>query len=102
VPGSLADVLITFNVAGFFDSGVRTEPAAPGPNVVTSYISARACFPDNFYDFTARENGLAAERRPFDLDRDARQGAQCRRALVPARSAITTGAMPRPALSSLP
>ena len=52
VPGSLADVLITFNIAGFFDANVRTEPVTPGPEVVTSYISAREVFPDNFFDFS--------------------------------------------------
>jgi hypothetical protein len=52
VPGSLADVLITFNIAGFFDATARTEPVTPGPEVVTSYISAREVFPDNFFDFS--------------------------------------------------
>ncbi|WP_065754078.1 PKD domain-containing protein [Bradyrhizobium paxllaeri] len=51
VPGSLADMLITFNLAGFFDAEVRTEPVTPGPDVATSYISAREVFPDNFFDF---------------------------------------------------
>jgi hypothetical protein len=52
VPGSLADVLITFNIAGFFDANVRTEPVTPGPDVATSYISGREVFPDNFFDFS--------------------------------------------------
>jgi hypothetical protein len=52
VPGSLADVLITFNIAGFFDANVRTEPVAPGPDVITSYISGREVFPDNFFEFS--------------------------------------------------
>lgn len=52
VPGSLADVLITFNIAGFFDADVRTEPVPPGPDVATSYISGRHVFPDNFFDFS--------------------------------------------------
>jgi hypothetical protein len=52
VPGSLADVLITFNIAGFFDADARTEPVPPGPDVATSYISAREVFPDNFFDFS--------------------------------------------------
>ncbi len=51
VPGSLADMLITFNIAGFFDADARIEPATPSPDVVTSYISARQVFPDNFFDF---------------------------------------------------
>jgi PKD repeat protein len=51
VPGSIADMLITFNVFGFFDSGVQTEPTPPGPNALTSYISARQVFPDNFFEF---------------------------------------------------
>lgn len=51
VPGSLADVLITFNIAGFFDADVRIEPVPLGPDVATSYISAREVFPDNFFDF---------------------------------------------------
>jgi hypothetical protein len=52
VPGSLADVLITFNIAGFFDADVRTELVTPAPDVATSYISAREVFPDNFFDFS--------------------------------------------------
>ena len=52
VPGSLADMLITFNIAGFFDAVVRTEPVTPDLGVATSYISAREVFPDNFFDFS--------------------------------------------------
>ncbi len=52
VPSSLADVLITFNIAGFFDANARTEPVPSAPDVVTSYISAREVFPDNFFDFS--------------------------------------------------
>jgi hypothetical protein len=51
VPGSLADMLITFNISGYFDANVQTEPPMPGPNAISRYISARQVFPDNFFEF---------------------------------------------------
>jgi hypothetical protein len=51
VPGSIADMLMTFNISGFFDANARTEPLPPGPLALTSYISARQLFPDNFFEF---------------------------------------------------
>jgi hypothetical protein len=51
VPGTLADILITFNMSGYYDGEARTEPREPGPNVLTRFVSARQSFPDNFYDF---------------------------------------------------
>jgi hypothetical protein len=54
VPESLADVLITFTVSGYHDSGLRA--AIDGANhkttAVTSFMSARQVFPDAFYDFS--------------------------------------------------
>jgi hypothetical protein len=54
VPESLADVLITFTVSGYYDSGLRA--AIDGANhkttAVTSFMSARQVSPDAFYDFS--------------------------------------------------
>jgi hypothetical protein len=101
VPGSLADMLITFNIAGFFDADVRTEPVTLGPAVGPSYLSAPQVFSDNFYDFSRTGKMDWPLTRSLDLDRDARQGTQCRRAHDsphPCRHNIN--AIPRPALSS--
>lgn len=51
VPGTLADIVITFTMSGYYDGDARTEPPEPGPDVLTSFVSARQTFPDNFYDF---------------------------------------------------
>jgi hypothetical protein len=53
VPGTLADLLITFTVSGYQDGRLRrlVEATSPRLNVVTSYLSARQLFPDAFYDF---------------------------------------------------
>ncbi len=53
VPGSLADVLITFNVSGYFDPQLRraVDVASQTDDVLTSWISARQSFPDEFYEF---------------------------------------------------
>jgi hypothetical protein len=54
VPGSLADLLITFTVSGYHDSGLRDaiDGAKPQTTAVTSFLSARQTFPDAFYDFS--------------------------------------------------
>ena len=53
VPEGLADVLITFNIAGFHDSGLRemVEQAAPKQFTPTRHFSARSMFPDAYYAF---------------------------------------------------
>jgi hypothetical protein len=54
VPESLADLLITFTVSGYHDSGLRD--AIDGANhkttALTSFLSARRVCPDAFYDFS--------------------------------------------------
>jgi hypothetical protein len=54
VPDSLVDMLITFTVSGYHDSGLRSaiDAAAPQTTALTSYLSARQTFPDAFYDFS--------------------------------------------------
>ena len=54
VPGSLADVLITFTVSGYHDSGLRAaiDGAKLQTTALTSYLSAQQIFPDAFYDFS--------------------------------------------------
>jgi hypothetical protein len=53
VPGTLADVLITFVVSGYYDAELNkaatTAAAAPRPLATTSYISARNSLPDSYY-----------------------------------------------------
>ena len=54
VPESLADLLITFTVSGYHDSGLRAaiDGAKPQTTALTSLLSARQIFPDAFYDFS--------------------------------------------------
>ena len=54
VPGSLADLLITFTLSGYHDSGLRDaiDSAKPQTTALTSFISAQQTFPDAFYDFS--------------------------------------------------
>ena len=54
VPGSLADLLITFTMSGYHDSGLRAaiDGARPQTTALTSLLSARQTFPDAFYDFS--------------------------------------------------
>ncbi|MCI0419789.1 MAG: hypothetical protein L0312_11290, partial [Acidobacteria bacterium] len=54
VPGSLADLLITFTVSGYHDSGLRKaiDGAKPQTTALTSFLSAQQIFPDAFYDFS--------------------------------------------------
>ena len=53
VPGTLADLLITFTLSGYYDSGLRTaqEKIARSSTVLTKWISARQTFPDAYYEF---------------------------------------------------
>jgi hypothetical protein len=54
VPGTLADVLITFNIVGYHDPGLRAaiDGMAARPSVLTQWLSASQTFPDAFYEFT--------------------------------------------------
>jgi hypothetical protein len=54
VPGSLADLLITFSVSGYHDPGLRAaiDAAKSKTTALTSFLSARQIFPDAFYDFS--------------------------------------------------
>ena len=54
VPGSLADLLITFTMSGYHDSGLRAaiDGAKPQTTALTSFLSAQQTFPDAFYDFS--------------------------------------------------
>jgi hypothetical protein len=54
VPDSLADLLITFTVSGYHDSGLRAaiDGAKPRTTALTRFLSAQQNFPDAFYDFS--------------------------------------------------
>jgi hypothetical protein len=54
VPESLADLLITFTVSGYHDSGLRAaiDGAKSQTTALTSFLSAQENFPDTFYDFS--------------------------------------------------
>lgn len=54
VPGSLADLLITFTLSGYHDPGLRAaiDAAKPQTTALTSFLSAQQVFPDAFYDFS--------------------------------------------------
>jgi len=54
VPGSLADLLITFTVSGYHDSGLRAaiDNVKPQTSALTTFLSAQQVFPDAFYDFS--------------------------------------------------
>jgi hypothetical protein len=54
VPGSLADLLITFTLSGYHGSELRAaiDAAQPRTTALTSFLSARQTFPDAFYDFS--------------------------------------------------
>jgi hypothetical protein len=60
VPGTLADVLITFVLSGYHDQGLAAAVAsAPRrPLATTSSLSARSLFPDAFYSLV--NEGTAA------------------------------------------
>jgi peptidoglycan hydrolase-like protein with peptidoglycan-binding domain len=51
VPGTLADVVITFTLSGFFDSSLRDAIAQAPPRMLAStrFISARRTLPDALY-----------------------------------------------------
>jgi hypothetical protein len=54
VPGTLADLLITFTLSGYHDADLRSRQLgglAPRTNVVTRWVSARQSFADAFYEF---------------------------------------------------
>jgi PKD repeat protein len=53
LPGTLADVLITFTLSGYYDGHLRdlVEKTQPRSEVTTQYLSARNTFPDAFYEF---------------------------------------------------
>ena len=53
LPGTLADVLITFTLSGYYDEHLRglVEKTQPASAVQTQYLSARNTFPDAFYEF---------------------------------------------------
>jgi peptidoglycan hydrolase-like protein with peptidoglycan-binding domain len=53
VPGTLADLLITFTLSGYYDAGLRqkVERDLPKTAVLTKWLSARQTFPDAFFDF---------------------------------------------------
>ena len=54
VPGSLADLLITFTLSGYHDPELRAaiDAVKPRTTAVTASVSARQTFPDAFYDFS--------------------------------------------------
>ena len=52
VPGSLANMLITFTLSGYHDSDLRAlVEQGSRRTVLTSWLSAQQSFPDAFYDF---------------------------------------------------
>jgi hypothetical protein len=54
VPGTLADLLITFTLSGYYDSDLRAQQAGelkPRTSVVTRLLFARQDFADAFYEF---------------------------------------------------
>ena len=53
VPGTLADVVITFTVSGYYDGELRSalERIVPQTRAVTRWLSARNVFPDAFYEY---------------------------------------------------
>ena len=67
VPGSLADLLITFTMSGYHDSGLRAaiDGARPQTTALTSLLSARQTFPDAFYDFS--RTGLMVWKVPREM-----------------------------------
>src|SRR5215510_1671378 len=53
VPGTLADLLITFTLSGYYDADLRAtvEQQQRRRAVLTTWLSARQIFPDAFYEF---------------------------------------------------
>jgi hypothetical protein len=60
IPGTLADVIIIFSLAGYYDSEFKnlvTDAASSGrPFATTSFISARRALPDAFYSLAHNGN----------------------------------------------
>ena len=60
VPGTLADVIITFSLAGYHDSQLKelvTNAASSGRFLATtSFVSARQSLPDAFYSLAHNGN----------------------------------------------
>jgi Tc toxin complex TcA C-terminal TcB-binding domain/PKD domain len=54
VPGTLADLLITFTLSGYHDPELRGAIAAAEPetSALTTFLSAQQISPDAFYDFS--------------------------------------------------
>ena len=54
VPGTLADLLITFTLSGYHDPELRAAiaSAAPETSTLTTFLSAQQTSPDAFYDFS--------------------------------------------------
>ena len=53
VPDSLADLLVTFTLSGYYDATLRdaVDQAPRRPLASTSWLSAHQTFPDAFYEF---------------------------------------------------
>jgi hypothetical protein len=80
VPGTLADVLITFTLTGFSDAGLNQTvrdavASAKQPFATTSFISARRALPDSYYslvhygklDWVVSERMLTLNGTPNEL-----------------------------------
>jgi hypothetical protein len=79
VPGTLADMLISFALSGYYDSGlndaVTTAASSQRPFATTSFISARRALPDSYYslvhygklDWTLSERMLSLAGTPNEL-----------------------------------
>jgi hypothetical protein len=54
VPGSLADVLVTFDLSGYHDPDLRAaiDSANTQTTALTTFLSAQETFPDAFYGFS--------------------------------------------------
>ena len=54
VPGTLADLLITFTLSGYHDPELRAAiaSAAPQTSTLTTFLSAQQTAPDAFYEFS--------------------------------------------------
>ncbi|HEU4713466.1 MAG TPA: PKD domain-containing protein [Pyrinomonadaceae bacterium] len=58
VPGTLADILITFNLSGYHDSELRTaiDLAPRRLTAATQWLSGQSTFPDALYEFNRSGN----------------------------------------------
>jgi peptidoglycan hydrolase-like protein with peptidoglycan-binding domain len=75
VPGTLADVLITFNISGYHDPELRSAIDATKSQVraSTMVLSAQRTFPDGFFDFS-RTGRMVWKVRQQILSRDGDLG----------------------------